>query len=164
RRISWLPCAFGARWNSAAGGNVTGAAGKKIFGGWRSSSQRSAGEPSCTLARLPAQLRSFSITSPGARTVVASTCIARSSVGSHYPERWRCGVRGADLAADVSRFRLLRFARRAPWVLRMSAFDPLLVVDLEATCWEGEPPAGEASDIIEIGVVLLAVATLEVGE
>jgi inhibitor of KinA sporulation pathway (predicted exonuclease) len=29
------------------------------------------------------------------------------------------------------------------------------VVDVEATCWEGEPPAGETSEIIEIGVCAL---------
>lgn len=37
--------------------------------------------------------------------------------------------------------------------------DQILVIDLEATCWEGAPPAGEASEIIEIGLCLLDVAT-----
>ncbi|ATE53230.1 MULTISPECIES: 3'-5' exonuclease [Actinosynnema] len=30
--------------------------------------------------------------------------------------------------------------------------DRVLVVDVEATCWEGAPPGGQVSDIIEIGV------------
>ena len=37
--------------------------------------------------------------------------------------------------------------------------DHILVVDLEATCWDGDPPAGETSDIIEIGICPLEVAT-----
>lgn len=39
--------------------------------------------------------------------------------------------------------------------------DQIVVVDVEATCWEGEPPAGQASEIIEIGVCLLDVASCE---
>ena len=39
--------------------------------------------------------------------------------------------------------------------------DQLLVVDVESTCWEGAPPAGEESEIIEIGLCLLDVASLE---
>lgn len=39
--------------------------------------------------------------------------------------------------------------------------DTILVVDLEATCWEGSPPAGQEHEIIEIGLCLLEVATLE---
>ena len=39
--------------------------------------------------------------------------------------------------------------------------DKILVVDLEATCWEGEPPAGESSEIIEIGLCVLDVVTGE---
>ena len=37
--------------------------------------------------------------------------------------------------------------------------DKILVVDLEATCWEGEPPKGESSEIIEIGFCVLDAAT-----
>jgi len=37
----------------------------------------------------------------------------------------------------------------------------LNVVDVEATCWEGEPPAGQHSEIIEIGIVVLNLETLE---
>jgi inhibitor of KinA sporulation pathway (predicted exonuclease) len=41
--------------------------------------------------------------------------------------------------------------------------DEILVVDLESTCWEGgPPPAGETSDIIEIGVAHLDVNDLAV--
>lgn len=39
--------------------------------------------------------------------------------------------------------------------------DKIVVVDVEATCWEGNPPAGETNEIIEIGVCLLDVKTLE---
>ena len=39
--------------------------------------------------------------------------------------------------------------------------DKILVVDLEATCWESEPPNGESSEIIEIGLCVLDVATGE---
>lgn len=37
--------------------------------------------------------------------------------------------------------------------------DRILVVDVEATCWDGDVPPGETNDIIEIGVTLLDVAT-----
>ncbi|MFN2185874.1 MAG: exonuclease domain-containing protein, partial [Anaerolineae bacterium] len=37
--------------------------------------------------------------------------------------------------------------------------DQILVVDLEATCWPGDPPEGQESDIIEIGLCTLDVAT-----
>ncbi len=33
--------------------------------------------------------------------------------------------------------------------------DRIVVVDLEATCWEGAPPEGEESEILEIGICLL---------
>ncbi len=39
--------------------------------------------------------------------------------------------------------------------------DRVLVVDVEATCWEGDPPPGETSEIIEIGVCELDVASGE---
>jgi inhibitor of KinA sporulation pathway (predicted exonuclease) len=38
--------------------------------------------------------------------------------------------------------------------------DCILVVDVEATCWQGDPPPGQGSEIIEIGLCLLEVATL----
>ena len=37
--------------------------------------------------------------------------------------------------------------------------DKILVVDLEATCWEGEPPPDQEHEIIEIGLCVLEVAT-----
>jgi inhibitor of KinA sporulation pathway (predicted exonuclease) len=37
--------------------------------------------------------------------------------------------------------------------------DCILVVDLEATCWTGEPPEGQVSEIIEIGLCVLEVAS-----
>jgi inhibitor of KinA sporulation pathway (predicted exonuclease) len=36
--------------------------------------------------------------------------------------------------------------------------DQIVIVDVEATCWEAEPPPGQMSEIIEIGVCLLDVA------
>ena len=39
--------------------------------------------------------------------------------------------------------------------------DQIVVIDVEATCWEGSPPPGEESEIIEIGVCTLDVATGE---
>ena len=38
--------------------------------------------------------------------------------------------------------------------------DRILVVDVEATCWEGNPPSGQTSEIIEIGLCVLDVPTL----
>lgn len=40
--------------------------------------------------------------------------------------------------------------------------DKIVVVDLEATCWDGLPPEGMTSDIIEIGVCLLDIQTGEI--
>ena len=39
--------------------------------------------------------------------------------------------------------------------------DKILVIDLESTCWDGPPPEGQVSEIIEIGVVTLDVAALQ---
>lgn len=39
--------------------------------------------------------------------------------------------------------------------------DAILVIDVEATCWEGDPPPEQSSEIIEIGLCVLDVATLE---
>ncbi|WP_394621519.1 exonuclease domain-containing protein [Lentzea sp. JNUCC 0626] len=46
----------------------------------------------------------------------------------------------------------------------MIALDEVLVVDVESTCWEGTPPPGEFSEIIEIGVCPVEVATGKRGE
>jgi inhibitor of KinA sporulation pathway (predicted exonuclease) len=37
--------------------------------------------------------------------------------------------------------------------------DQILVVDVESTCWEGEPPDGQEPEIIEIGLCVRAVAS-----
>ncbi|HEV3165398.1 MAG TPA: 3'-5' exonuclease [Isosphaeraceae bacterium] len=39
--------------------------------------------------------------------------------------------------------------------------DRILVIDLESTAWEGSPPAGEESEIIEVGLCLLEVSSCE---
>jgi inhibitor of KinA sporulation pathway (predicted exonuclease) len=42
--------------------------------------------------------------------------------------------------------------------------DKIVVIDIEATCWEGNIPEGMSSDIIEIGVCLLDVHTGEISD
>lgn len=37
--------------------------------------------------------------------------------------------------------------------------DHVIVVDVESTCWDGSPPPGEASEIIEIGICPLELST-----
>jgi inhibitor of KinA sporulation pathway (predicted exonuclease) len=39
--------------------------------------------------------------------------------------------------------------------------DKIIVIDLESTCWEGPPPDGQVSEIIEIGVATVDVASLQ---
>jgi len=39
--------------------------------------------------------------------------------------------------------------------------DRIVVVDVEATCWEADPPPDQTSEIIEVGVCLLDVASGE---
>lgn len=38
--------------------------------------------------------------------------------------------------------------------------DAVIVVDIESTCWEGAPPKGQVSDIIEVGICLLDLSDL----
>lgn len=40
--------------------------------------------------------------------------------------------------------------------------DAIVIVDVESTCWGGNPPSGQRSEIIEIGVCLLAARNLDV--
>jgi len=40
------------------------------------------------------------------------------------------------------------------------SLDKILVVDLESTCWDAEPPPGQSSDIIEIGLCPVDLVTL----
>jgi inhibitor of KinA sporulation pathway (predicted exonuclease) len=37
--------------------------------------------------------------------------------------------------------------------------DQVLIIDVEATCWDGPPPEGQESEIIEIGLCLFEVAS-----
>jgi inhibitor of KinA sporulation pathway (predicted exonuclease) len=39
---------------------------------------------------------------------------------------------------------------------------PLLIVDVEATCWEGRTPPGQQNEIIEIGICQLDLESLEI--
>lgn len=38
--------------------------------------------------------------------------------------------------------------------------DQVLVIDVESSCWDGLPPAGESSDIIEVGLCVLDLGSL----
>lgn len=50
------------------------------------------------------------------------------------------------------------FKDRLPYFYPMARkLDYIVVVDIEATCWEGKVPEGMSSDIIEVGVCLLDV-------
>ncbi|MBI5960275.1 MAG: exonuclease domain-containing protein [Chloroflexi bacterium] len=40
-----------------------------------------------------------------------------------------------------------------------SLLDQLIVIDVEATCWDGPPPTGQEAEIIEIGVCTLEIST-----
>ncbi|WP_425617134.1 exonuclease domain-containing protein [Anatilimnocola sp. NA78] len=40
-------------------------------------------------------------------------------------------------------------------------FDQVLIVDIESTCWQGYPPAGQISEIIEVGLCPVDVKKLE---
>lgn len=40
-------------------------------------------------------------------------------------------------------------------------FDQVLVVDVESTCWQGPPPRGQLSEIIEIGLCIVDLKRLE---
>src|SRR3954465_924154 len=42
--------------------------------------------------------------------------------------------------------------------------DKIIALDLESTCWEGPPPEGQVSEIIEIGVSTVDVASLQRGD
>ncbi len=39
--------------------------------------------------------------------------------------------------------------------------DEILVIDVESTCWDGPPPPGEESEIIEVGLCVIDLMTLE---
>ncbi len=43
-----------------------------------------------------------------------------------------------------------------------SKLDKIVIIDLEATCWEPAPPPNEQSDIIEIGVCTVDVKTFKI--
>ena len=42
--------------------------------------------------------------------------------------------------------------------------EQILVIDIESTCWQGNPPSGQESEIIEIGICTLDIASGERGE
>jgi inhibitor of KinA sporulation pathway (predicted exonuclease) len=45
--------------------------------------------------------------------------------------------------------------------MRRRTLDQIVVVDVEATCWEADPPPDQVSEMIEIGICLLDVASGE---
>jgi inhibitor of KinA sporulation pathway (predicted exonuclease) len=44
----------------------------------------------------------------------------------------------------------------------MTKYNRMLFVDVELTCWEGEPPAGEQSEVIAFGIVDLRTDELKI--
>jgi inhibitor of KinA sporulation pathway (predicted exonuclease) len=44
----------------------------------------------------------------------------------------------------------------------MSKYNRILCIDVEMTCWEGAPPAGEVSEMIALGIVDLRTDDLEI--
>ena len=42
---------------------------------------------------------------------------------------------------------------------KVKTTENILIVDLEATCWENRPPRGQESEIIEIGVCMMNART-----
>ena len=42
--------------------------------------------------------------------------------------------------------------------------DKILIIDIEATCWDGPNPEGMENDIIEIGIALLDIQTGEISD
>jgi inhibitor of KinA sporulation pathway (predicted exonuclease) len=44
-------------------------------------------------------------------------------------------------------------------IYNMKTTNKIIIIDLEATCWEGNPPRGQENEIIEIGVCILDTAT-----
>ncbi|MGX7666517.1 exonuclease domain-containing protein [Flavobacterium pedocola] len=46
----------------------------------------------------------------------------------------------------------------------MKTTDKIIIIDLEATCWQGTVPKGQENEIIEIGLAVLDVATGEVSK
>src|SRR4030066_458345 len=42
------------------------------------------------------------------------------------------------------------------------AYNKVVVIDVECTCWESAPPQGQESEIIEVGVCLLSTQSLEI--
>jgi inhibitor of KinA sporulation pathway (predicted exonuclease) len=53
-----------------------------------------------------------------------------------------------------------QFTKKTIWSKNMSKkLDKILVVDVEATCWEGANPRGQPNEIIEIGICVVETAT-----
>jgi inhibitor of KinA sporulation pathway (predicted exonuclease) len=46
----------------------------------------------------------------------------------------------------------------------MKTTNKIIIIDLEATCWEGNPPKGQESEIIEIGVCIFDTTTASISK
>lgn len=46
----------------------------------------------------------------------------------------------------------------------MKATDKIIIIDLEATCWQGEVPVGQENEIIEIGLSVLDTQTGDISQ
>lgn len=47
---------------------------------------------------------------------------------------------------------------------QMKTTDKILIIDLEATCWDDRPPRGQESEIIEIGVCIMDTKTCKISQ
>jgi hypothetical protein len=45
-----------------------------------------------------------------------------------------------------------------------SLLDKIVAVDVESTCWEGNPPPGQVSEVIQVGVCTVDTKSLERAE
>jgi inhibitor of KinA sporulation pathway (predicted exonuclease) len=68
------------------------------------------------------------------------------------------GALGFFRQSDLEKIGCRSWAR-IPTLGPMRAESPLLnVIDVEATCWDGQPPPGSVSEIIEIGLTVVDVS------
>jgi DNA polymerase III epsilon subunit-like protein len=88
-------------------------------------------------------------------TVTLDGSIPDGELRQMIDESYELVVQGMT-RADQARLQTRRVGR-----MMARALDKILVIDVEATCWEGDPPAGQTSEIIEIGLCVLDVASGE---
>lgn len=77
--------------------------------------------------------------------------------GVGFASQFVFNVVACSAQESISRPQVFRHDRN----LMAKSLDQVLVIDVESTCWEGYPPPGQTSEIIEIGLCLVDVASLE---